>query len=83
MEQLGPSARFYKVGLQLLTAEGPAVVLRLISGGKEVVLDLKLNEIPTSVAGAVAAAGALGAYGRQELADLLLNSASSLSSNAW
>lgn len=61
VEQLGPSAGFYKVGLQLLTAEGPAVVQRLISGGKEVFLDVKLHEIPTSVAGAMSAAGALGA----------------------
>jgi len=61
VEQLGPSARFYKVGLQLLTAAGPTVVRKLISDGKEVFLDLKLHEIPTSVAGAVSAAGALGA----------------------
>ena len=61
VEQLGPSAQFYKVGLQLLTAAGPTVVRKLISGGKEVFLDLKLHEIPTSVAGAVTAAGALGA----------------------
>ena len=53
VEQLGPSARFYKVGLQLLTAAGPAVVQKLISDGKEVFLDLKLHEIPTSVAAAV------------------------------
>ncbi|WP_431121625.1 orotidine-5'-phosphate decarboxylase [Variovorax paradoxus] len=61
VERLGPSARFYKVGLQLLTAAGPAVVQKLISGGKEVFLDLKLHEIPTSVAAAVQVAGALGA----------------------
>jgi orotidine-5'-phosphate decarboxylase len=61
VEELGPPAQFYKVGLQLLTAVGPAVVRTLIAGGKEVFLDLKLHEIPTSVAGAVAAAGALGA----------------------
>jgi orotidine-5'-phosphate decarboxylase len=61
VEQLGPSAQFYKVGLQLLTAAGPTVVQKLIAGGKQVFLDLKLHEIPTSVTGAVAAAGALGA----------------------
>jgi orotidine-5'-phosphate decarboxylase len=58
---LGDAARFYKVGLQLLTSEGPAVVRKLVSIGKDVFLDLKLHEIPASVAGAVAAAGALGA----------------------
>jgi orotidine-5'-phosphate decarboxylase len=61
VERLGPSAPFYKVGLQLLTAQGPTLVRKLIADGKEVFLDLKLHEIPTSVAGAVAAAGALGA----------------------
>jgi orotidine-5'-phosphate decarboxylase len=60
VEQLGASARFYKVGLQLLTAEGPSVVRNLVATGRQVFLDLKLLEIPSSVAGAVAAAGGLG-----------------------
>jgi orotidine-5'-phosphate decarboxylase len=60
VEQLGSRASFYKVGLQLLTAEGPAVVRELVAAGKQVFLDLKLHEIPNSVAGAVAACGALG-----------------------
>ncbi|MBC7956522.1 MAG: orotidine-5'-phosphate decarboxylase [Cytophagales bacterium] len=57
---LGDEASFYKVGLQLLTAEGPALVRQLVAQGKQIFLDLKLHEIPHSVAGAVAAAGALG-----------------------
>lgn len=60
VEQLGAAASFYKVGLQLLTAEGPSVVRQLVAAGKQVFLDLKLFEIPNSVAGAVAAAGQLG-----------------------
>jgi len=60
VEKLGPLAGSYKVGLQLLTAAGPTVVRKLIADGKEVFLDLKLHEIPTSVSGAVSAAGALG-----------------------
>jgi orotidine-5'-phosphate decarboxylase len=60
VEQLGAAAGFYKVGLQLLTAAGPAVVRELVDARKQVFLDLKLHEIPNSVAGAVAAAGALG-----------------------
>ncbi len=60
VEQLGAGAAFYKVGMQLLTAEGPSVVRQLIAAGKNVFLDLKLFEIPNSVAGAVSAAGRLG-----------------------
>lgn len=61
VRRLGPAATAYKVGLQLLTAEGPAVIRDLVKQGKKVFLDLKLHEIPNSVAGAVAAAGVLGA----------------------
>lgn len=60
VQRLGERASFYKVGLQLLTAEGPAVVGGLVNAGKQVFLDLKLHEIPNSVAGAVAACGAMG-----------------------
>ncbi|MBT2332987.1 orotidine-5'-phosphate decarboxylase [Variovorax paradoxus] len=61
VRQLGPAATFYKVGLQLLTAAGPSVVRELVDGGKNVFLDLKLLEIPSSVAAAVTAAGQIGA----------------------
>ena len=60
VDQLGQECRFYKVGLELLTAVGPEFVAHLIAGGNDVFLDLKLLEIPTSVAGAVRAAAALG-----------------------
>jgi orotidine-5'-phosphate decarboxylase len=59
--RLGPEADHYKVGLQLLTEAGPHVVRELVAAGKQVFLDLKLHEIPNSVAGAVKAAGKLGA----------------------
>lgn len=59
--RLGENARAYKIGLQLLTSAGPALAARLASEGKDVFLDLKLFEIPASVAAAVRAAGRLGA----------------------
>lgn len=61
VRELGAEATFYKVGLQLLTAAGPSIVRELVEGGKRVFLDLKLLEIPSSVAAAVTAAGQIGA----------------------
>jgi orotidine-5'-phosphate decarboxylase len=60
VKQLGSAASSYKVGLQLLTAEGPSIVRWLVGQGKKVFLDLKLHEIPSSVASAVTVAGGLG-----------------------
>lgn len=60
VEQLGTIASSYKVGLQLLAAEGPSIVRWLVGQGKKVFLDLKLHEIPNSVASAVTVAGSLG-----------------------
>ena len=61
VRQLGPESDHYKVGLQLLTEAGPELVRSLICQGKHVFLDLKLHEIPNSVAAGVQAAGKLGA----------------------
>jgi len=61
VRRLGPNADHYKIGLQLLTEAGPEVVHELIQSSKSIFLDLKLHEIPNSVAGAVKAAGKLGA----------------------
>ncbi len=60
VERLGEACRFYKVGSELFTAEGPQVVEWLRSEGKEVFLDLKLHDIPNSVRGAASAAAAIG-----------------------
>ncbi|MGW0777462.1 orotidine-5'-phosphate decarboxylase [Streptomyces sp. NPDC002835] len=60
VDRIGEECGFYKVGLELLTAAGPDLIEELVAKGKEVFLDLKLFEIPNSVAGAVRVAGALG-----------------------
>lgn len=60
--ELADSVSFYKVGLQLFTAEGPKIVSELVNSGRKVFLDLKLHDIPNTVAGAVKAACELGVH---------------------
>lgn len=50
----------YKIGLQLYTAEGPGIVRAVAATGAKTFLDLKLHDIPNTVAKAVTAAGELG-----------------------
>jgi orotidine-5'-phosphate decarboxylase len=58
-DRLGDAVGFYKVGLELHTRAGPDVVRELRARQKRVFLDLKLHDIPNTVAAAVRAAAEL------------------------
>lgn len=60
VRRLGDQGDFYKVGLELYTRAGPDFVRELTGAGKRVFLDLKLHDIPNTVASAVRAASDLG-----------------------
>lgn len=53
VQRIGPAIGVFKVGLQLFTAEGPSALTVARRGGQEVFLDLKLHDIPATVANAV------------------------------
>ncbi len=57
---LAGKVRMLKVGLQLFLSQGPSIVGEIRRAGFDVFLDLKLHDIPNTVAGAVAAASDLG-----------------------
>ena len=60
VDQLREQISFFKIGLQLYTAEGPEIVRAVLSTGAKVLLDLKLHDIPNTVARAVESATNLG-----------------------
>jgi len=60
-DQLRPELTWVKVGLQLFGAAGPDVVRKLVSLGLNVFVDLKLHDIPNTMARAGESLTALGA----------------------
>src|SRR5438034_7815871 len=62
VDQLRDQISFFKIGLQLYTAEGPEIVRAVLSTGARVWLDLKLYDIPNTVARAVESASHLGVH---------------------
>lgn len=61
-DRLHGVCRWFKVGMELYTAAGPAVLDPLLQSGASVFLDLKFCDIPNTVAGAVRSAAALGVH---------------------
>ena len=61
LEQL-PESEVFKVGLKLFTARGPSLFEKLQSQNKKVFLDLKLHDIPNTVAGAVGVGTRYGVF---------------------
>ena len=57
-----PGAGIFKVGLRLFTSEGPPFLESLKGLGKRVFLDLKLHDIPNTVADAVKVCSAYGVH---------------------
>jgi orotidine-5'-phosphate decarboxylase len=61
VEQLGDAVSFYKIGLELTYGGGLALAKDLVAQGKQVFLDLKLHDIPNTVARATEQVAQIGA----------------------
>ena len=59
-ERLSGHVGCFKLGLEIFVREGPALVEEFVRRGDRVFLDLKLHDIPNTVAGAVRSACRLG-----------------------
>lgn len=61
VDRLSGHVGYFKLGLEIFISEGPPLVREIISRGEKVFLDLKLHDIPNTVAGAVRSACRMGA----------------------
>jgi orotidine-5'-phosphate decarboxylase len=62
VEKLGGRVGCFKLGLEIFVREGPELVQEVLGRGQRVFLDLKLHDIPNTVAGAVRSACRLGVH---------------------
>jgi len=62
LEKLEGEVKYFKIGLQLFTGEGPEIVRQLTQRGGQVFLDLKFHDIPNTVMEAGERAAHLGVY---------------------
>jgi orotidine-5'-phosphate decarboxylase len=60
VEELGDTVSYYKVGMELFYSSGSTVITYLREMGKDIFLDLKLHDIPNTVAQSMAALTGLG-----------------------
>jgi len=61
VDRLGNLCQWFKVGLELYLFAGNSIIKKLTEQGYSVFLDLKLHDIPNTVAGAVRSATSQGA----------------------
>lgn len=74
VDDLKDAVSWVKVGLQLFTAEGPAIVTALKDRGLKVFLDLKFHDIPNTASEAVRSAAQL----RADMATIHLSGGSAM-----
>jgi orotidine-5'-phosphate decarboxylase len=53
LTRIGPDLRWVKIGLQMFLREGPEIVDAIARRGPKIFLDLKLHDIPNTVASAI------------------------------